>query len=200
MKLTLIFIFVSAVAAQTFNTPLRDELLKMRESDQTAREQCSKGNGDEQIKCYAEISQTIDAPNTKRLEEIFNQYGFPTAKLVGREGVDAFMLILQHAPDDRLREKCLKPVKKAFKRGEITANEYTNYVDRLLVHQGKLQIYGSNFDMKDGKLVMSETKNLKNLDKRRKKIGLPPIAEYAKLLKQYYNLEVEIPAQFSFSL
>ncbi len=195
MKLALIFIFVSAVAAQTFNTPLRDELLKMREADQTAREQCSKGNADEQMKCYADISQTIDAPNTKRLEAIFNQYGFPTAKLVGKEGVDAFMLMLQHAPDDNLREKCLKPIKKAFKRGEISANEYSNYVDRLLVHQGKPQIYGSNFEIKDGKLTMSKTKDMKNLDKRRKKIGLPPIAEYVKLMKEVYNLEVVISTQ-----
>ncbi|MET0753223.1 MAG: DUF6624 domain-containing protein [Pyrinomonadaceae bacterium] len=194
MRFALIFIFVSAAAAQTFNTPLRDELLKMREIDQTARAQCSKGNADEQLKCYAEISQTIDAPNTKRLEAIFAQYGFPKANLVGQEGVDAFMLMLQHAPDERLREKLLKPIKKAFKRGEITANEYSNYVDRLLVHQGKPQIYGSNFEIKDGKLVMSKTKDVKNLDKRRKKVGLPTIAEYVKLMKEIYNLEVVIPA------
>lgn len=193
MKLALIFIFAAAAAAQTFNTPLRDELLRMREVDQTAREQCSKGNADEQVKCYAEISQTIDAPNTKRLEAIFNQYGFPKANLVGQEGVDAFLLMLQHAPDERLREKLLKPIKKAFKRGEIKPQDYTGFIDRMRVRQGKPQIYGSNFDMKDGKLVMSETKDVKNLDKRRKKIGLPPIAEYAKLLKQYYNLEVVIP-------
>lgn len=46
--------------------------------------------------------------------------------------------------------------------------------------------------MKDGKLIMSKVKNRKNLDRRRK-IGLPPIEEYAKKLKEFYNLEVEIP-------
>lgn len=194
--LTLFFVstFFIAVNAQISNEKLRGELLKMRDVDQKAREDCGKGNADAQMKCYVEIAEKIDKPNTKRLEEIYAQNGFPTAKTVGKDGVDAFMLILQHAPDETLRLKLLKPIEKAFKRKEISANEYTNYVDRLLVRQGKLQIYGSNFEMKDGKLVMSEVKDLKNLDKIRLKVGLPTIKEYAEMLQKAYNLEVEIPA------
>ncbi|HVE59358.1 MAG TPA: DUF6624 domain-containing protein [Pyrinomonadaceae bacterium] len=191
MRLILILILVCAglCTAQT-NPALRDELLKMRETDQQAREQCAKGNGDEQVKCLAETLEKIDKPNTARLEEIFNTQGFPTAKEVGKDGVEAFLLILQHAPDEALRQKCLKPVKKAFKRKEITPSEFAGYVDRLLVRQNKPQIYGSNFDFKEGRLVMSAVKDRKNLDARRRKIGLPPIEEYAKKLKEFYNLEV----------
>lgn len=194
--LSLIFIstFFLTIDAQIENEKLRVELLKMRAEDQKAREECGKGNADEQMKCYVEIAGKIDKPNTKRLEEIYAQNGFPTAKTVGKDGVDAFMLILQHAPDETLRQKLLKPIEKAFKQKEISANDYSNYVDRLLVRQGKPQIYGSNFEMKDGKVVMSEVKDLKNLDKIRLKIGLPTIKEYAEMLKKAYNLEVEIPA------
>jgi hypothetical protein len=39
---------------------------------------------------------------------------------------------------------------------------------------------------------MSAVKDRKNLDARRRKIGLPPIEEYAKKLKEFYNLEVII--------
>jgi hypothetical protein len=35
--------------------------------------------------------------------------------------------------------------------------------------------------------------NEKNLARRRQKIGLPTIEEYAKMMKELYNLEVEIP-------
>jgi hypothetical protein len=188
----LILICASVCAAQT-NTALRDELLQMREVDQKAREQCVRGNSDEQMKCLLETLEKIDKPNTVRLNEIYNQYGFPTAETVGKDGVEAFLLILQHAPDETLRQKLLKPITKAFKRKEIKPMDYANYVDRLLVHQNKPQIYGSNFDMKNGKLVMSKTRKLKNLNKRRRKIGLPTIEEYAAKLKEIYNLEVEIP-------
>lgn len=196
-SLTLIFIFLISIsaAAQELNKSLREELLAMRDADQKARQEC-KGNTEEQIKCLVEIAEKIDAPNTKRLEEIFAQYGFPTAKSVGKEGVEAFMLLLQHSRSDALREKSLKPIKKAFKQKELSAMEYANFTDRLLLHQGKPQIYGSGFETKDGKLVMSKTKDIKNLDKRRAKIGLPPIAEYVKVLKEIYNLEVEMPKEF----
>jgi len=196
MKFSLVIIFFCAVACigQT-NSALREELLKMLEVDQKARQECVKGNADEQMKCFIETLEKVDKPNTARLNEIFNQYGFPTQKAVGKEGVQAFMIMLQHTPDESLRQKCLKPITKAFKRWEIPPQDYANYVDRLLVHQKKPQIYGSNFDMKDGKLVMSKVKDRKNLDKRRKKIGLPPIEEYAKMLKEAYNLEVVIPLE-----
>jgi hypothetical protein len=195
MKSALFLLLMCAFAAAAQTKPaLRDDLLKMRDRDQTAREECNQKSGDEQIKCYVKISETIDQPNTKRLNQIFAQEGFPTLRLVGKEGLEAFMLMLQHTADETLRQKCLKPITKAFKRREIPPMAYTNYVDRLLVHQGKPQIYGSNFDFKDGKLVMSPVKDRKNLAKRRRRAGLPTIEEYAAVLKEMYHLEIEIPA------
>ena len=182
-----------SINAQT-NTALRDELLKMLDVDQQARQKCT-GTADEQAKCFAEILEKIDKPHTARLNEIFNQNGFPTERQVGKDGLQAFMILLQHTSDESLRQKCLKPITKAFKRKEIPPQDYANFVDRLLVHQNKPQIYGSNFDMKDGKLVMSAVKDRTNLDKRRRKLGLPTIEEYAKMLKEIYNLEVVIPPE-----
>lgn len=91
MKFSLFIIIICATicAAQT-NTVLRDELVKMREVDRNAREECAKGNGDEQIKCLVETMEKIDKPNTKRLEEIFAQKGFPTGKPSARKASKLF--------------------------------------------------------------------------------------------------------------
>ena len=72
--------------------------------------------------------------------------------------------------------------------GTAAAKELDQFTDRLLVNLGKPQIYGANFDFKNGKLVMSPTKDVKNLDRRRKAIGLPPIAEYMKMLEEMYKI------------
>lgn len=165
----------------------------MVERDQKARSDCAKDDADEQMRCIVKAAETIDVPNTKRITEIANTSGFPTAKAVGVDGVKAFMLVLQHSDSIALRLKCKAGIERAFKEKVLTPNEYTNFVDRLLVKQGKPQIYGSNFDSKGGKLVMSKTIDVKNLDKRRKAIGLPPIAEYVKMMKEAYNLDVVIP-------
>jgi hypothetical protein len=165
----------------------------MRDRDQKARKACPKGDSDAQIKCYVAIAESVDKPNTRRLEEIVRINGVPNVKMVGIDGVKAYYLILQHSPSIELKKKSQKAMKKAFKGKALSAMDYANFTDRLRVNLGKRQIYGSNFENKNGKLVMSPTIDSKNLDSRRKKLGLPSIAEYAKVLGEIYGMEVVIP-------
>lgn len=191
--LAVVLAFSYAVSAQVSNPALRDELLAMEKVDQEERRKCSGGDADFQMKCYVEIAKTIDAPNTGRLIAIFNTHGLPGTKMVGREGLNAFMILLQHTIGDELRLKAVKPITKAFKRKEITPQDYANFIDRLRLHQGKGQLYGSGFEFKDGKMVLSKTEDLKHLEKRRRRIGLPPMSETVKMMKETYKLEIEIP-------
>ncbi|HEY8559190.1 MAG TPA: DUF6624 domain-containing protein [Pyrinomonadaceae bacterium] len=186
-----LLVLTTSTVAQT-DPALRDELLKMREADQRARAAC-QGTSDEQLKCLAETLEKVDKPNTARINEIYGRSGFPTAETVGKDGVEAFLLILQHSPDEQLRRKNLKNVGKAFRRREITPMEYAGYVDRVRVRRNKPQLYGSNFDMKEGRLVMSAVKDRRNLNRRRRKLGLPTIEEYAAKLREVYKLEVVVP-------
>ena len=194
--ISVVIIFGSALvfSAQVRYPGLRDELVAMEYVDQDARKKCVVASAEEQVKCLAVLSKTIDEPNTKRLEEIFDQIGFPNSAKVGREGMQAFMILLQHAPTDELRVKSLKPITAAFKNKELTPMDYANFVDRLRLHQGKKQLYGSGFEFKGDKMIMSPTEDLKNLDKRRGKIGLPPLVEYAQMMKEMYHMEVVIPS------
>ena len=183
------FVVDYAAIAQVANDKLRSELLTMVKRDQVARDTCSMDDANELIRCLAKT----DEPNVERIREIIYSTGFPTSKEVGIDGVKAFFLILQHSDSVQLRLKCKKGIESAFRNKVLSVSEYTSFIDRLLVKQGKPQIYGSNFELQDGKVVMSKTKGLKNLDKRRRAIGLPPIAEYVKMLKDAYNLEVVLP-------
>ena len=110
-----LFLFLSPYTfGQKVDLAIRNELLAMEKVDQDARVKCASGTADEQVKCLAEISKTIDAPNTKRLEQIFDRIGFPNTAKVGKDGLQAFMIVLQHAPTDELRVKSLKPITKAL--------------------------------------------------------------------------------------
>jgi hypothetical protein len=188
----IVLFYVAAAVGQT-NQILRAELLEMERVDQDARLKCTSLTADEQIKCLAAIKDSIDVPNTKRLEAIFSEYGFPTVAAVGKGGLQAFMIILQHAPTDDLRVKALKPITKAFKNKELLPMDYANFVDRLRLHQGKKQLYGTGFEFKDGKMVLNPTEDIKRLEKRRAKIGLPPMSEAVKMMKEMYHLEVVVP-------
>ena len=182
------------VAAQVSNPALRDELLAMEKVDQDARRKCSSGDADFQMKCYVEIAKTIDTPNTVRLGQIFDAHGLPGIQMVGRDGLNAFMILLQHTVGDELRVRAVGPITKAFERKELTPQDYANFIDRLRLHKGMGQLYGSGFEFKDGKMVLSKTEDLKNLEKRRRKLGLPPMSEAVKMMKEIYKLEVVMPA------
>ena len=183
-----VILLATATPAQVSNQDLRTELLAMRERDQAARLACPAGKSDEQMKCYAKILEEIDKPHTQRLNEIVRKYGVPDAKRVGADGMEAYYLVLQHSNDLNLKHKSVKAMEKAFEAKQLSPFDYANFTDRLLVNLGKPQIYGANFDFKNGKLVMSPTKDVKNLDRRRKAIGLPPIAEYMKMLEEMYKI------------
>jgi hypothetical protein len=179
--------------AQTKYPKIREDLLKMETVDQDARTKCTNGTANEQTKCLLEISKTIDEPNTKRITEIFDQIGFPNTAKVGKDGLQAYMILLQHATSDDLRVKSSEPITEAFKNKEIPPLDYANFADRLRLHQGKKQLYGSGFEFKDGKLVMNPVEDPKNLEKRRAEIGLPPLAEYMKMMGELYHLDVVVP-------
>ena len=189
----LLTVFSLQVLGQSIHQAIRDELLEMEKADQQARTKCTDGETSKQLDCFIEISRNIDEPNAKRLKAIFEQIGFPDTKKVGSDGLRAFMILLQHMQGDELREKCVKPITRAFKQKELTPMAYANFIDRFRLHQGRKQRFGSNFDIKDGKLVMSPTEDLKNLKKRRAEIGLPSLDEYVKELAALYKMEVIVP-------
>jgi hypothetical protein len=190
----LLLLFTGSLAwGQGLNPAIRDELLAMEKADQEARLKCTGGPPSEQMNCFIEVAKKIDEPNAKRLTEIFDTIGLPDTAKVGRNGFSAFMILLQHVTGTELREKCLKPITLAFENKELPPMAYANFVDRLLVNQGKKQIYGSNFDIKEGRMVMSPTVDPKKLARRRAEIGLPALDEYIRELKEMYHMEVVVP-------
>ncbi len=75
-----------------------------------------------------------------------------------------------------------------LKKGEIDASNVALLEDRILVREGKEQIYGTQLKTNErtGKLELSPIKDEENVDKRRQAVGLPPIAEYLKTFGLQY--------------
>ena len=123
----------------------------------------------------------IDNRLLKRLEEIIKQVGWPGRSLVGADASLAAFLIIQHA-DYEYQKKYFPLINEARKKGEIAAGNVALLEDRILMREGKKQIYGSQLkrNEKTGKYEMWPVEDEENLDKRRASVGLEPIAEYLK--------------------
>ena len=130
---------------------------------------------------------------TRRLLEIIKQYGFPGTALVGADGAYAANTIILHSPSLALKRKALSYYKRALRRGEVPPDAVANLTDIILHdHLHKPQLYGTRLDQVGGKMVLQNVKDPARLEGRRRKLGLMPLAEYAKLLGELYKMPVDI--------
>jgi hypothetical protein len=53
--------------------------------------------------------------------------------------------------------------------------------------EGKKQLYGTQFTLKDGEFIPSPIEDEANIDKRRKEVGLDTLAEYTKTIREVYK-------------
>jgi uncharacterized protein DUF6624 len=172
------------------DSALRSELVQLGTEDQAVRDGFGPALARNDT-AYAIRVLTGDSARTKRLREIVAAHGWPTPQLVGRDGVNAAWLILQHTPDTAFRRRLLPQLDSAAARGELPARDMATMMDRILLESGKPQRYGTQFLIVAGRLVAPPLEDTLHVDERRATVGLPPMAEYVFLLKDMYKLPVD---------
>ncbi len=194
-SLCFVLLLLSITPAQESGNPsvkkpaLRLELLKRVQQDQSIRNELISKGVENPDKALLARMQAIDTANTKRVRAIVRKYGWPTPELVGRDGVDAAFLIVQHAKLD-FQKEILPLVEKAYRNGGLPGQSYALLLDRVLVGQGKPQVYGTQAkrfeEWKGQEVALEPIEDEENVDKRRAEVGLFPLAEYREMLRRMY--------------
>ena len=171
------------------NSGLRRELLQRVEQDQAIRNELIKKGADHPDRSILARMKAIDASNTKWMRIIVRKYGWPSPTLVGRDGTEAAFLLVQHA-DLAFQKQMLPFVTKAYRQGDLSGQSYALLLDRVLVGEGKPQVYGTQAkrfeEWVGGQPVLEPIEDEANVDKRRAEVGLSPLSEYRELLKRIY--------------
>ncbi len=95
---------------------------------------------------------------------------------------------MQHTQDDEFRKTSLELLRKAYKDGEARGDQLALMTARVLMREGKPQIYGTQpIIIKDGKIEKLPIEDEANVDKRRAEVGLGPLAEYIERMRQMYS-------------
>lgn len=158
----------------------------MYESDQRHRAQMAeafKKHGLDSPETQAAIEQqeAIDAANLKRLEQIVERDGWPKISVVGSKAALAAFLVVQHASSLDVQKKYLPLMQAAANENEAQPANLALLEDRILVREGKKQKYGSQMRRdSEGGSEFYPIADEANVDARRKEVGLPPLAEYAR--------------------
>lgn len=137
----------------------------------------------------------VDIENSQELNEVLDQIGgWPRISEYDEQTSRNAWLIAQHADHDlNFQKRCLG-LMQILSNQEINPKNIAYLADRILVAEGKPQIYGTQWDDQGDTLVLQLVDNFNDINERRLEVGLGTIEEYAKEMEEAYGLKTEIPA------
>lgn len=161
--------YLRNMALSKINLALREEIKQMKIEDQKYRNDNFQKNIKKQVE--------IDAYNTNRIIEIFNEFGYPNETVIGSYSIDQTSVyistILLHTPDS-IRMKYFVPKLTEFiKSGTCSPNTLGTIIDQYYLYNDKPQIYGTYQAREGGYARMID--DLKKVNSNRISIGLPPL-------------------------
>lgn len=149
------------------NIILRDNIIKMMEIDQMYR------YGESYV-INAKKIDSIENINEHKLIDIFNNYGYPNYGIIGnpmlrgkREKIDIEAIII-HMADRENSQQIKEKLLEFMKQGNCSPYNYAALIDREKLNKKEKQTYN----------VFSEndlSEDIKQVNKERKKIGMPSI-------------------------
>ena len=169
---------------------LRDELLEMLVQDQAVRTGIAPPGDDRTEDELFAAMDAVDDHNQSRLEEIFDQHGWPGWMLVGRDGSTAAWAIVQHADLDlAFQERGLALLTEAVAAGDASKGDLAYLTDRVLVAKGEEQEYGTQWgsDAEGEPEPRTPIRDEANVDARRAEAGLSTLAEYLEELEAAFG-------------
>lgn len=185
----------SNVLSKSSTDSLIKELFIIDEEDQKHRNRIGEveekygGDSKEMGSLFAEMKKA-DSINLVKVSAILSKYGWLGLSDIGSQGNTTLFMVIQHS-DLKTQEKYLPMMREAVQIGNARAANLALLEDRVALRQGKKQIYGSQVsrNMKTNTSFLAPLADPENVDKRRAKVGLPPLAEYLSLMDLKWDLE-----------
>lgn len=167
---------------EVFNDSLAAVLEKIHEIDQKYRLQTdiTRKEFGYESKEYQGLCDKInyhDSINLIKIIDILDKYGWLSINEVGKIGSQTLWLVIQHA-DLETQVKYFPIMEKAVANGKALAKDLAFLQDRILMRQGKNQLYGTQYiiDYKTNTSKLWEIEDPENLNARRQSVGLYPMA------------------------
>ncbi len=154
--------------------------------DQALRNELSSidrkaADSEEKSKKIWEVLAKSDEENLIVVEDLLNKYGWLGRSSIGYRGEITLFLVVQHAPLAK-QKKYVELMKAAVAKNEASAINLAYLEDRILVNEGKKQVYGTQviFNKSTAKYEVLPVIDERRLNERRLKLGLQPIEDYLK--------------------
>ncbi len=176
---------VNAPQNATLNKTLSKDLEVLKRSNQM-RVRTDVANNEKADDLFQGLKETRNK-NTSALCQMLRAYGWPSAELVGAEGVEAAFFLVKNSSSE-LQIDLLPVVIAAINKGALPRAEFPGYFDVLRLKVGLKQVFGTQATLANGFLVLYPIEAEAQVDARRKEFGLGPLVQYLRALESIYQL------------
>jgi hypothetical protein len=170
-------------------------LEKIFEEDQKYRMKIDEieqkyGRKSKEMKAHWKIINEKDSINLIKVKKILDERGWLGPDIIGVQGNSTLFLVIQHS-DIETQKKYLPIMRDAVKKGNARPADLALLEDRVLLGQGKRQIYGSQIgrNQETGEYYVLPLKDPENVDKRRSAVGLESLQDYVVHFGITWNVE-----------
>lgn len=160
-------------------------LEEIHDKDQAAREWVDglASLSATELEAYTVEMHQIDSLNQLAVFGILDKMGWPDG--LSEKADDAIWLVIDHS-DIESRKKYLPLIRQQVEEGNVSATDFATLNDRILMEEGKPQIYGTQVkmladivgDQSTISVFLWPVEDAAALDSLRASIGLLPITEY----------------------
>lgn len=132
--------------------------------------------------------------NAERLSAIMDRIGWPGRGLVGSDGADAAWLVLQHGIGSPTVMRRGLALLQTLSPDDVAPAQVAMLEDRVRIHSGLPQRFGTQFDWDvHGMMSPREIEDPDGVDARRRAVGLPPLADTVREIRESVAREGEAP-------
>lgn len=140
-------------------------------------------------------TEAVDSLHFVRLVAMFEMHGFLDFDLVGTEGSYNFWMLVQHQDKHpEFQEAVLEKMELAAREQKASYSNYAHLLDRVRINTGRLQVFGTQMMLNadSTSYIPQPVEDPDKLDKRRKRVDLPPMNLYIRLMNERYagNLRI----------
>lgn len=174
-----------------FDRPLKARLERIFKSDQNVRYRFIKANGANPrdsvlVDSILTEMREVDRQNLAEIKDIIAANGWVGKDKVG-SACTVIWLIIQHS-DINTQKEMLPIFRSAVATGDLDASSVAMLEDRIMVAEGKPQIYGTQLhEDENGNLIPHQLQSPEQVDDFRRQVGLPPLSEYLKDMQKKYG-------------
>ena len=186
----LAILFTSLTTLAQVDKKLQDQLVEMAQQNRQVRQRLEKYNAENAPPALQTLASQINKLHTQTLKEMITLHGWPTKNKVGEKGIQAALTLLQHSKDLLFQQDMLPLIIQSFlDKGGIAGKDVAQFTDNVSIKLGKKQVFGTQAELIDGKVIFAPIENEDSVDPLRAQMGMSTLAAYKKTLETHYGLQ-----------